>query len=132
MEKMFKYKMVDNNKCMRCAEVETYKHLLWECGEVQKIWKIFNEFAVYSNHYDDTVLEYKNIFEIGNKANINKIKIRIIQGMIQIERPKNWTMDNIMKIANEINRIEIYNTKKGWTKSYDDNRKTNNSNKYLI
>jgi hypothetical protein len=32
--------------------------------------------------------------------------------MIQIERPKNWTMDNIMKLDNEINRIEIFNTKK--------------------
>ena len=32
--------------------------------------------------------------------------------MIQIERPKNWIMDNIMKYANEINRIEIFNTKK--------------------
>ena len=54
----------------------------------------------------------KNVFEIGNKANVNKIKIKIIQGMIQMERPKNWTMDNIMNYANEINRIEIYNAKK--------------------
>ena len=58
------------------------------------------------------MLEYKNVFEIGNKANVNKIKIKIIQGMIQMERPKNWTMDNIMNYANEINRIEIYNAKK--------------------
>ncbi len=104
--------MVDNNKCMRCAEVETYRHLVWECREAQKIWEIFNDFASQSNHQKDRVLEYKNVFEIGNKANINKIKLRIIQGMIQIERPKNWTMDNIMKYANEINRIEIFNTKK--------------------
>ena len=111
MEKMFKYKMVNNDKCMRCAEVETYKHLLWECGEVQKIWETFNEFVSYINQHEDRVLEYKNVFEIGNQANINKIKIRIIQGMIQIERPKNWTMDNIVKLASEVKRIETYNYK---------------------
>jgi asparagine synthetase B (glutamine-hydrolysing) len=44
MEKMFKYRMVDNNKCKRCGEVETYKHLLWECREAKNIWQLFNEF----------------------------------------------------------------------------------------
>ena len=112
MEKMFKYKMVNNDKCIRCADVETYKHLLWECREVQKIWELFNEFASHTNHQEERVLVYENVFEIGNKANINKIKIRIIQGMIQMERPKNWTMDNIIKLSNDIYRIEIYNTKK--------------------
>ena len=112
MEKMFKYKMVNNNKCTRCAEVETYEHLLWECREVQQIWKLFNEFATYTNQQDERMLESENVFKIGNGAGINKTKIRIIQAMIQIERPRNWTMDNIMKVASEIKRIEIYNTKK--------------------
>jgi hypothetical protein len=39
-EKMLKYKMVSNNKCKRCEEVETYKHLIWECGEAKKIWQL--------------------------------------------------------------------------------------------
>jgi hypothetical protein len=112
MEIMFKYKMVNNNKCNRCAEVETFKHLLWECSEVQKIWELLNEFASYTNHQDERVLEYENVFKIGSKANINKIKIRIIKAMIQMERPKNWTMDSIMKLSNEIYRLEIYYTKK--------------------
>ena len=29
MEKMLKYKMVNDNKCKRCGEVESYRHLLW-------------------------------------------------------------------------------------------------------
>jgi hypothetical protein len=28
--------------------------------------------------------------------------------LIQIERPVNWSMENIRKIANEINNIEMY------------------------
>ena len=111
MEKMFKYKMVNNNKCIRCAEVETYKHLLWECRDVKKIWDLFNEFVSLTNHGEERVQEYGNVFKIGWKAIINKLKIRIIQGLIQIERPKNWTIDNIMKFYNDIKRIESYNTK---------------------
>ena len=113
MEKMFKYKMVNTNKCKRCEEVETFKHLLWECSEVQHIWKFFNAFLTYTptNNQDDKILEYENIFQIGNSSKINKVKMKIIQGMIQIDRPTNWTIDNIMKIAKEIDRIEIYNNK---------------------
>jgi hypothetical protein len=71
---MFKYKMVNTNKCTRCSEVETYKHLLWECREVRKIWELFNEFASYTNHQDERVLEYESVFKIGIKANLNKVK----------------------------------------------------------
>ena len=110
MEKMFKYKMVNNNKCIRCAEVETYKHLLWECREVKKIWELFNVSLI--NHEEERVLEYENVFKIGNIARVNKLKIRIIQGLIQIERPKNWTMKNIKDFDNDIKRIEKYNNNK--------------------
>jgi hypothetical protein len=36
MEKMFKYKRV-NNTCKRCGEVETLRHLLWECREAKNV-----------------------------------------------------------------------------------------------
>jgi hypothetical protein len=101
---------VNNNKCIRCAEVETYKHLLWECREVKKIWELFNSSLI--NHEEERVLEYDSVFKIGNIARVNKLKIRIIQGMIQIERPKNWTMKNIQDLDNDIKRIEKYNTNK--------------------
>jgi hypothetical protein len=111
MEKMFKYKMVNNNKCKRCEEVETYKHLIWECREARKIWQIFNEFVTNLKQENERVQSYENVFKIGNIGNINKIKIKVIQGMIQIERPSNWTMEKIIKIENEIKCIESYNTK---------------------
>jgi hypothetical protein len=46
MEKMFKYKMVNDSKFNRCGEMETYMHLLMECKEVKKIWSAYNEFMV--------------------------------------------------------------------------------------
>ena len=112
MEKMFKYKMVNNNKCIRCGAIETYRHLLWECGESRNIWKAYNEFLSMMKHPNEIVGEYEEVFTIGNTGKLSKIKMKIIQCMIQIERPKNWTIENINKIANEIGHIELYNSKK--------------------
>ena len=109
MEKMFKYKMVENNKCKRCGEVETYRHLLWECREAKTIWNAFNE--VISN-IDEKIQDYENIYKIGKIGVISKIKVRVIQSMIQIDRPVNWTKDNILKLANELKWIEMYNAKR--------------------
>ena len=109
MEKMFKYKMVTNNKCKRCGEIETYKHLLWECREAKKIWQSYNDFLTHVNKLEDKIMSYDNIFRIGNIGYISKVKIRVIQGMIQIERPVNWSIDNIKKLAKEIENIESYN-----------------------
>jgi hypothetical protein len=35
--------------------------------------------------------------------------MKIIQGMIQIERPRFWTLERINEIANEIRCKELYN-----------------------
>jgi hypothetical protein len=111
MEKMFKYKMVDSDKCKRCGEVETYKHLLWECREAKKIWHLFNEFLTDLNQSNERIQEYDNVFRVGNTGNVSKVKMKIIQGMIQVERPRCWTIERIKEIANEIKGIELYNTK---------------------
>ncbi len=37
--------------------------------------------------------------------------MKIVQGMIQVERPKCWTLDRINDIAKEIKCIELYNEK---------------------
>ena len=112
MEKMYKYKMVNNNKCKRCEEVETYKHLIWECREAQKIWKAFNEFVAHLDLQEEKIMEYDNIFMIGEREVLSKVKIRVIQEMIQIERPVNWAIERIQKIANELRCMEIYNATK--------------------
>jgi hypothetical protein len=112
MEKMLKYKMTNSDKCGRCLEVETYRHLLWECVEARKIWIAFNDFAALTNYTEERVLEYEDVFKIGGTENMSKVKVTVIQRMIQIERPTNWTIENIIKIFSEIKRIETFNTKK--------------------
>jgi hypothetical protein len=46
---------------------------------------------------------------VGNTGYLSKVKMKIIQLMIQIERPRGWTIERIKEIANEINNIELYN-----------------------
>jgi hypothetical protein len=76
MEKMSKYKIVNNNKCKRCEDVETYKHLLWECREAKKIWMAFNEFVVtHLDLHQEKIKDYDNIFMIGKIGVLSKIKI---------------------------------------------------------
>ena len=72
----------------------------------------FNALITHINQQKDKVQEYEDIFKIGNMGYESRIKIKIIQGMIQLERPSNWSMENIKKIANEIQNIELYNAKK--------------------
>ena len=111
MEKMFKYKMVNSDKCKRCGDVENYKHLLWECREAKNIWRLFNEYVTNINQNKEKVQDYDNVFRVGNKGNVSKLKMKIIQRMIQIERPRYWTIERIYEIANEIGCKEVYNAK---------------------
>ena len=105
MEKMFKYKMVNNNKCKRCGEVETYRHLLWECIEARRIWRVHEEYMGGI----DKVLCYEDVFKTGDLDVVSKVKLKIIQEMIQVERPVGWSTEKVKKIVNEIKNIEMYN-----------------------
>jgi hypothetical protein len=104
--------MATDNRCKRCQEIETYKHLIWECGETKKIWMIFNEFVTQLNLREEKIQDYENIFMIGETEVISKIKIRLIKEMIQIERPVNWSREKLLKLTNEIKNKEMYNASK--------------------
>jgi len=40
-ERMFKFKMVQSQECDRCGQIETIKHVLWECVRAKKVWDFF-------------------------------------------------------------------------------------------
>ena len=60
--RMLRYKMVPNNECEKCAEVEDYKHLIWECYFVRKTWKNLNNILKINNLESDTVNSYQDLF----------------------------------------------------------------------
>ncbi len=116
-DRMKRYNMIDTDKCQKCGEVETTKHLLWECPQVRNIWSIFNNLMVGLKKQVDTVNSYDEVYSIGSTAGTNLIKIKLIQELIQIDRPKNWDIDNMRKIIVNLTDIEKYNSVKTYNKA---------------
>jgi hypothetical protein len=69
----------------------------------------YNEFVTNLDLQEEKICEYDNIFMIGKIGVISTIKIRVIQEMIQMERPVHWSEEKIIKLANEIKCIEMFN-----------------------
>jgi hypothetical protein len=101
--RMKKYKMTQTDCCPRCGMTETSKHLLWECQHVREIWSLYNKIMT-----EGKVNTYEEIFQINNSHSSIMIKMKTIQELIQIDRPKNWNMIIFKeKIQNLVN-IERY------------------------
>ena len=73
------------------------------------IWDLFNIWIVNNNPISNGVNDYQDIYNIDDCAHVCKVKMKIIQGMIQIERPTGWNIDQINLISNDIKKIELYN-----------------------
>jgi hypothetical protein len=102
--KMKKYKMTETDKCPRCNEPETTKHLLWECVHSRNIWNIYNQLIL-----DENVNSYDDVYAVNNDYSTVLIKIKIIQELIQIERPKNWTPVRVTDIICQLMSTEKHN-----------------------
>ena len=108
-ERMCKFGMIDSNRCERCGQVETTRHLLWDCVESSKIWKLFNDWLENKLSLSNRMNEYSHVYMVDNDSHVCKVKMKIIQEMIQIIRPSNWNIDKIEHLSMEIIRIERYN-----------------------
>ena len=110
-ERMCRFGMINNNICERCQQIETTRHLLWECVESRNIWELFNIWIANNNPISTVMNEYQDIFRIDDCAHVCKVKMKIIQEMIQIERPQGWNIEKINLISKDIKQIELYNKK---------------------
>jgi hypothetical protein len=108
---MKKLKMVDSELCFRCGAPETTKHLLWECFQAYKVWNEYNNMLIYLGLSRDCVNSYDKIYNHASSSAITTIKLKLIQVLIQIDRPTNWNKDNVINAALEIIKIEKYNAK---------------------
>jgi len=108
--KMYKFKMIDNPNCQRCGLEETTKHLLWDCRESQKIWVFLNEILTENSHYSSRINKYSDIYRTESNNVVSIIKMKIIQEMIQIERPINWNKEKIIQIILRMRDLEIPST----------------------
>ena len=83
--------------------------MLWDCVESSKIWKLFNDWLENKLSLSNRMSEYSHVYMVDNDSHVCKVKMKIIQEMIQIIRPSNWNIDKIEHLSMEIIRIERYN-----------------------
>ena len=121
--RMLKYKMITDDKCSRCEMSETSRHLLYDCPQSRNIWKLYNTLLTRNNQEIDQVQQYEDLFKACGNPAINIVKIKIIQSLIQIIRPRDWSENNIIDLIKELMNIEKYNAIK--------NRNTNKFEKKM-
>jgi hypothetical protein len=109
---MMKFKMTDSNKCSRCDEIETSKHLLWECREAKQIWEVFNEVIREQTTLTERVQKYEDIFQMHENKVLNMIKVKIMQQSIQIKRISRWTAQACINLITDLRKVEEYGAKK--------------------
>jgi hypothetical protein len=76
---------------------------------VRNIWSLFNQIMRKVGYHNECVTLYEDIFRVGSHSANCMIKIKIIQALIQIERPKYWNRQNILDIINDLKNVEKYN-----------------------
>jgi hypothetical protein len=108
--RMLKYKMTNDENCSRCGMRETSRHLLYDCHQSMKIWQLYNAILSTIMQKQDQVNIYDDIFKTCRHPAVNIVKIKIIQSLIQIIRPSNWSENNIIDLIKELMNLEKYNS----------------------
>jgi hypothetical protein len=106
---MKKYKMTVTDECPRCNMTETSKHLLWECTHVKNIWSLFNDMMNSVGGGQECVNNFDDVFQACEMPAISIIKAKIIQALIQIERPINWNREKLLDTIKDLINVEKYN-----------------------
>jgi hypothetical protein len=107
-ERMLRFKMVDNDRCKQCNEVETFKHLLWECRCTKETWGALNSILSKKGMDDEKINSYEDIFKLSTTAATTTIILKIINHFIQIDRQTKLSEGKIIDIIKEIVKKEKY------------------------
>jgi hypothetical protein len=103
---MKRYGMTKTDECPRCKIREDTRHLMWGCVHSTNIWALYNNTMIKIGNQEEVVREYEDLFKPGLTKVNAIIKIKMIQELIQINRPMNWKSENIMRIIKEMKNIQ--------------------------
>ena len=78
-ERMCRFGMINNNTCERCLQIESTRHLLWDCVESRNIWHLFDIWVANNCQVPNAMNEYQDIYKVDDCAHVCKVKMRIIQ-----------------------------------------------------
>jgi hypothetical protein len=81
---------------------------MWECGLVKQTWTNLNILLKSKGLEYEGVNSYSDIFNFGNSAATNMIRLKIIQQFIQIKRRTNLEVRQIENLIEELLMKEKY------------------------
>jgi hypothetical protein len=90
---------------------ETTPHLLWECHESRKIWVLLNNLLDELQCSIYKIVNYEDLYKTERNSAISTIKIKIIQQLIQIERPKDWCKATLVRLITQLIEYDLCNAK---------------------
>jgi hypothetical protein len=98
-ERMFKFKMTNNDRCDFCDRKETVKHVLWDCDRARGVWN--NIILILHSAQIEIDIKFENIFIGYNPTNyvVEAIITRLTQMLLRIDR--------VNQLSNEIIKNEI-------------------------
>ena len=85
-ERMFKFKMTNNDSCDNCGSKETVRHVLWDCNRAKEVWNNLNE--ILSEIHFEHEIKFEHLF-IGFKPTIpfvESILTRLCQILLRVDR----------------------------------------------
>ena len=97
-----KFKMTETDKCPRCKQSESIKHLLLECDYTRKIWDIcFKLTSVRCNNLDSVL----GLNDYHDKTTLT-LHAEVIRRLLSIERPTICPLKLVESVVNRLSIVE--------------------------
>jgi hypothetical protein len=72
----------------------------------EKIWRFIKYLMNHTENVEECVNNYINVFHTCELPAISIVKAKIIQGLIQIERPMNWNREKLLDSIKDLINVE--------------------------
>jgi hypothetical protein len=106
-ERLFRFKMIDNNRCDRCGDIETSQHMLIDCPDANKIWSHLRNILMTINiEFKVDIYNVLNIGDFTNDQAIISIVAEINSYNSQPNRPTDTPRQKIASIIKSMVRKE--------------------------
>ena len=85
-QRMFKFKMIEDDKCDVCGDIETIKHALWDCNRAKLVWDTLGALMTHLNVTNP--LTFAHLFIGFNPPNpiLETIITKLSQSLMSYER----------------------------------------------
>jgi len=108
--RMFKLKMVENEACEVCGEIETLKHAIWECNRAKKTWQTFSAMLEYLS--SQVSITFDTLFVGFNPTNsvLESVITKLTQSLMSYDRGSMIGTQNVKRILYNYATLNKYKT----------------------